>query len=52
LDKEFYYYKGEKVYLQIDYYRIYVISEGKFNVDNAKKMVNYPYFSIKNEGHC
>jgi len=49
-DKQFYYYNGEKFYLQVDYSRISVISDGKFNVDNAKKLVNSSTFRIKTEG--
>ena len=50
LDRQFYYYKGERFYLEVDYSRISVISEGKFNFDNEKKSVNSSAFSIKNEG--
>ena len=47
LDKQFYYYKGEKIELQIDFSRISVISEGSFDFGNIK---NVPAYSIKKEG--
>ena len=47
-DKQFYYYKGEKFYLQIDYSLLTVISEGKFFVDGITK--DLPPFRIDNEG--
>ena len=50
LDRQFYYYKGERFYLEVDYSRISVISEGKFNFDNDSKLINSPAFRIKNEG--
>jgi len=48
-EKPFYYYKGEKFYLQVDYARISVISEGRFDVDNAKTLTTQT-FSVANEG--
>jgi subtilisin family serine protease len=48
-DKHFYYYKGEKIYLQIDFSRLTVISEGKFFVDSETpntKTLNLPSFKI------
>jgi len=50
LDRQFYYYKGERFYLEIDYSRISIISEGKFSLDNTEKLVNSSTYSIKNEG--
>lgn len=50
LDKQFYYYKGEKMYIQIDYSRISIISERKVDHDNLKGIVSLPAFSMKNEG--
>ena len=50
LDRYFYYYKGGKFYLEVDYSRISVISEEKFSFDNERKSVNSSFFSIKNEG--
>ena len=49
LDKQFYYYKGERFYLEVDYSRISVISEGKLSLNNEGKTVNSSVFSIKNE---
>ncbi len=49
-DKQFYYYKGEKFYLEVDYSRISVVSEGKFNAGNTKGSTNSSTFNVKNEG--
>lgn len=49
-DRQFYYYKGERFYLDIDYSRISVISEGKFNVENIREAVSLSNFKVINEG--
>jgi subtilisin family serine protease len=46
-DEQFYYYKGEQFYLQIDYSRLTVISEGKFFADS--QTLNFSPFRIDNE---
>jgi hypothetical protein len=38
LDKQFYYYKGERFYLQTDYSRVSVVSEGKFFMENIREL--------------
>jgi len=48
LDKQFYYYKGEKNYLFIDFTRISVVSKGKTDEDKIRKIGNFPAFKIKN----
>ena len=48
-DKHFYYYKGEKIYLPIDYSRISVISEGIFFMEDVKDLIGGADFSIKDE---
>ena len=50
LDRQFYYYKGERFYLEVDYSRISVISEGKFDIDKVTKRDDFFTISIKNEG--
>ena len=49
-NEHFYYYKGERFYLQIDYSRISLISEGKLFLDDVKKVLNLPAFNIGSEG--
>ena len=49
LDRPFYYYKGERFFLDVDYSRISVISEGTFNINNVRQLVNSSIF-IRNEG--
>jgi len=48
LDKLFYYYKGEKNYIAIDFSRISIVSKGKADVDKAREIVNFPDFKVKN----
>jgi hypothetical protein len=48
LDKQFYYYKGEKHYISIDFSRISIVSEGKVDPDKIREIVNFPAFKIKN----
>jgi len=49
LEKQFYYYKGKKVYLEIDYSRMSIISEGKISMEDVRKVVDTIDFSIINE---
>jgi hypothetical protein len=48
LDKQFYYYRGEKNYISIDFSRISVVSKGKTDVDKVRETVNIPAFKIRN----
>jgi len=48
-DRQFYYYKGERFYLDIDYSRITVVTDGKIDINFIKKSVNSTEFSVKNE---
>ncbi|MCL2042310.1 MAG: S8 family serine peptidase [Bacteroidales bacterium] len=47
-ERQFYYYKGEKVYQTVDYSRISVVSEGRFDAENVRKSVGIPAFEIEN----
>ncbi len=49
LGKQFYYYKGERFYLEIDYSRISIISEGKLNTEDLRESVNALSFNILEE---
>jgi hypothetical protein len=44
LNRPFYYYKGERFYLDVDSSRISVISEGKFSLDNERKQGKLYFF--------
>ena len=48
-DKHFYYYKGEKIYLPIDYTRISVTLEDNFFTEDIRAAINVSDFSVKNE---
>ena len=48
LDKQFYYYKGEKNYILIDFSRISIVSNAKINMDNVREIINFPDFKITN----
>ncbi|MCL2042076.1 MAG: hypothetical protein FWG84_08605 [Bacteroidales bacterium] len=49
INKQFYYYKGEKVYLSIDYSRVSIVSERKIDMNLCKKVIPQPNCYIKNE---
>lgn len=49
-NRQFYYYKNERFYLEIDYSRISVISERKLNIDSIKQSISSFNFNIKKEG--
>lgn len=45
----FYYYQGEKFYLEIDYTRISIVSEGEISLDVIENRVIIPDFNIRNQ---
>jgi len=49
LDKQFYYYKGKKNYIAIDFSRISIVSKEKADVDNVRRIDNFPVFEVKND---
>ena len=49
LDKQFYYYRGSKVNLQIDSSRVYVISEGKSFINNEKGVIKTKNLIVKHQ---